>query len=43
MASPQDAERTDVSRFEPYVKRVARAFATDPRVAWWEVRVLTVD
>ena len=35
MASPQDAERTNTSRFEAYVTDVIKAHAKDPRVLWW--------
>ena len=37
MAFPQDVDRTDVDRFEGYVKGVAEAFGNDPRVIWFEV------
>ena len=35
MASPQDCERTNSSRFKPYVTDIIRAHAKDPRVLWW--------
>ena len=37
MQSPQASQRTNVSRFEPYVSGVVSRFAADPRVAWFEV------
>ena len=36
-AAPQDAQRTTVGRFESYVTGLVAAFATDKRVAWWEI------
>lgn len=36
-AGPQDIDRTDVARFEPYVTSIVKAFASDHRVAWWEI------
>lgn len=35
--SPQAAARTNVSRFEPYVRGVTARFGRDPRVAWLEI------
>lgn len=37
MASPQDVDRTNVERFEPYVSDIVKTFATDKRIAWWEI------
>ena len=37
MQSPQAPDRTSVGRYEPYVSGVVRRFASDERVAWWEV------
>jgi hypothetical protein len=37
MASPQDKDRTNTSRFMPYVTEVIKAHATDPRVLWWGI------
>mmetsp|Transcript_59168 Transcript_59168/g.127457 ORF Transcript_59168/g.127457 Transcript_59168/m.127457 type:complete len:455 (+) Transcript_59168:53-1417(+) len=36
-ASPQDWERTNVSRFQSYVSDIISEFRSDSRVAWWEV------
>eukprot|EP01063_Lacrimia_lanifica_P017661 TRINITY_DN2469_c0_g1_i1.p1 TRINITY_DN2469_c0_g1~~TRINITY_DN2469_c0_g1_i1.p1 ORF type:complete len:529 (+),score=224.63 TRINITY_DN2469_c0_g1_i1:61-1647(+) len=36
-SSPQDVERTSISKFEPYVASTVARFASDPRVQWWEV------
>lgn len=35
MACPQDIERTNTSRFKPYIKDIIGAFANDSRVIWW--------
>lgn len=37
VAGPQDVKRTNVSRFEGYVSGIVSHFATDKRVAWWEI------
>ena len=37
VAGPQDVDRTSTARFSPYVAGVVGAFATDKRVAWWEI------
>ena len=34
-ASPQDAERTNTSRFQPYITDLITAHKSDPRVLWW--------
>lgn len=36
VAAPQDAARTSVERFEPYVRSIVRRFRGDPRVLWFE-------
>ena len=36
-ASPFDAERTNITRFEPYVTTIIRRFGQDHRVVWWEI------
>ena len=35
MASPQDKDRTNTSRFEGYITDVIKAHAHDERVLWW--------
>lgn len=35
--SPQIADRTNVTRYQPYVYDTVRRFGRDPRVAFWEV------
>lgn len=35
--SPYMADRTNVTRFQPYVQAVVNAFKADPRVLYWEV------
>ena len=35
MASPQDKDRTNITRFEPYITDVIKAHAKDKRVLWW--------
>ena len=35
MASPQDTDRTNTSRFEAYVSDVISAHAQDKRILWW--------
>ena len=37
MASPQDNERTNTSRFEPYITDVVSKFKADSRVLWWGI------
>ena len=37
MASPQDNERTNVSRFRPYVYNTVLRFANDSRIVFWEI------
>ena len=37
MASPPDQDRTNVTRFEPYVRSIIKAHQHDPRVRWWEL------
>ena len=34
MASPQDKDRTNTSRFKPYVTDIIASHAQDPRVLW---------
>ena len=34
-ASPQDAERTNTTRFQPYITDLITAHKSDPRVLWW--------
>lgn len=37
MAAPQDVQRTSIDRFKPYVYNTVRHFASDSRIAFWEV------
>lgn len=37
MASPQDAERSNVLDFQAYVETVVTHFVNDTRVRWWEI------
>jgi hypothetical protein len=37
MASPQDKDRTNTSRFKPYVTDIIGAHSKDARVLWWGV------
>ncbi len=39
MASPQDAERSNVLDFQAYVETVVTHFVNDTRVRWWEMYV----
>merc|ERR1719460_445309 len=36
-SSPFDVERTNITRFEPYVTSVIHRFGKDQRVVWWEI------